>query len=430
MLSGDSARGIEHATAGLATVDERRDPERAGLLLEHRGRLRHRLDTTDVTDWERAVELLPPGSSQRGRLLGVLAMGLLPEVDRARAPFQEALAIGRATGDATVTVRGLLSVGSMTGDFGMLTEARALAERLDSSDLLMTVPMYEAMLHTRARDHHRTVEVAGDGIRLARRYGLGRSRGAELARYAGSGLILAGRWDEATAVLEEGLRADAPPQSRRALRTLVGQLSLLRGDLAAAAEATAATESSGSGSLFPRHQLLCLLAVAQGDPERADLLLDRALTDPALTRIHSCDARPVLVADALVQRSRLSARAGRELRERVTARQAQLAAVDAALGVDGVLDRAWRTMLRALIEDDGWDHAVDSWRRLRQPYELALCLFHGAHTLLAAGDWPRATGPARRPASGRPPGWPKSCAPHRSPGRSRGSYGHGLPRTG
>jgi DNA-binding CsgD family transcriptional regulator len=279
----------------------------------------------------------------------------------------------------------------MTGDFAMLTEARALAERLDSSDLLMTVPMYEAMLHTRAGDHHRAVEVAGDGIRLARRYGLGRSRGAELARYAGSGLILAGRWDEATAVLEESLRADAPPQSRRGLRTLVGYLSLLRGDLAAAAEAAAATERSDSGSLFSRHQLLCLLAVAQGDPERADLLLDRALTDPVLTRIYSSEARPVLVAGALVQRARLSSRTGGELRERVAARQAQLAAADAALGVDGVLDRAWRTMLRALIEDDGWDHAVDSWRRLRQPYELALCLFHGAHAMSAAGDRPGAT---------------------------------------
>lgn len=397
MLSGDYARGIEHATAGLAAVDERREPERAALLLEHRGRLRHRLDTTGVSDWEHALDLLPAGSSQRGRLLGVLAMGLLPEVDRAHAPFQEALAIGRATGDATVTIRGLLGVGSMTGDFGMLTEARALAERLDSSDLLMTVPMYEAVLHTRAGDHQRTVEVAGDGVRLARRYGLGRSRGAELARYAGSGLILAGRWDEATAVLEEGLRAGAPPQSRRGLRTLVGHLSLLRGDLAAAAEAAAA-ENSDSGNLFARHQLLCLLAVAQGDPERADLLLDRALTDPALTRIYSSDARPVLVAGALVQQARLSARADRELRERVAARQAQLAAADAALGVDGVLDRAWRTMLRALIENDGWDHAVDSWRRLRQPYELALCLFHSAHTLLAAGDRPGATARLREAA--------------------------------
>lgn len=398
MLSGDYARGVEYATAGLAAVDERREPERAALLLEHRGRLRHRLDTTGSSDWEHALELLPPGSPQRGRLLGVLAMGVLPDVDRARESFEEALAIGRATGDATVTVRGLLGVGSMTNDLGMLTEARALAERLDSNDLLLTVPMYEAMLHTRAGDHQRTIEVAGDGIRLARRYGLARSRGAELARYAGSGLILAGRWDEATAVLEESLQADAPPQSRRGLRALVGYLSLLRGDLTTAAEAAAAMDHPDATSLFFRHRLLCLLAVAQGDPERADLLLDRALTDPALTRIHSSEARPVLVAGALVQRARLSTRADTELRQRVAARQAQLAAADTEFGVDGPLDRAWQTMLRALVEDDGWDHAVTSWRQLRQPYELALCLFHSARTLLTAGDRPGATARLREAA--------------------------------
>lgn len=390
MLSGDYARGIDHAGAGLAAVDERCEPERAALLLEHRGRLQHRLDATGVSDWERGLDLLAPGSLQRGRLLGVLAMGLLPETDRARASFEEALAIGRATGDATVTIRGLLGVGSMTGDLRALAEARALAERLDSSDLLMTVPMYEATLHTKAGEHPRAIEVALDGIRLATRYGLGRSRGAELARYAGHGLILTGRWDEADTVLQEGLGADAPPQSRRGLRTLAGYLSLLRGDLTAAAESAAAVADSDRGSLFARHQLLCLLAVAQGDSERADLLLERALTDPVLPRIHSSDARPVLVAGALVQRARLSPRAGRNLRERVMARQAQLAAADAALGVDGTLDGAWQGMLRALLDDEGWDHAVARWRELRQPYELALCLFHGARVALAAGDRPGA----------------------------------------
>ncbi|MEV4399318.1 hypothetical protein [Nonomuraea sp. NPDC049607] len=155
MLSGEYARGIDHATAGLAAVDERREPERAAHLLELRGRLSHRLNATGVSDWERALDLLAaaPGGVQRGRLLGVLA------------------------------------------------EARTLAERLDSPDLLMTVPMYEATLHTKAGDQHRAVEAAGDGIRHARRYGLGRSRGAELARHAVHGLILAGRWDEASALL-------------------------------------------------------------------------------------------------------------------------------------------------------------------------------------------------------------------------------------
>ncbi len=400
MLSGDYARGVDHATAGLAAVDERREPERAAQLLEHRGRLRHRLNATGVSDWERALELLPatPDSVQRGRLLGVLAMGLLPEVDRARELFEEALAIGRRTGDATVTVRGLLGVGSMTRDLGMLAQARALAERLDSQDLLMTVPMYEATLLTKAGDQHRAIDAARDGIRQARRYGLGRSRGAELARYAVRSLILAGEWDEAAVVLRESLQEDPPPLSRQALRVLDGYLSLLRGDVTAAADAVAAVEHADSGSLFFRHQLLCLLAVAQGDPERADLLLGRALADPALTRIYSSDARPVLVAGALTQRARLAHRTGERVRQRVAERQAELAAADATLGVDGPFDRAWQIMLHALIEDDGWDRAAAAWRELRQPYELALSLFHGARAALAAGDRPGGTARLREAA--------------------------------
>ncbi|MEV0589078.1 AAA family ATPase [Nonomuraea sp. NPDC050310] len=393
MLSGDYARGIDYATTGLSAIDERHEPERTAQLLELRGRLRHRLNVNGVADWERALELLPadPGGIQRGRLLGVLAMGLLPEVGKAREAFEEALAVGRRTGDPTVTIRGLLGVGSMTGDLGLLAQARTLAERLDSHDLLMTVPMYEATMHTRAGDQERAIDAALDGMRHARRYGLGRSRGAELARYAGHALILAGRWDEAATVLRESIAENPPPLSRQILLVLDGYLSLLRGDVAAAADAAAAVEHADSGSLFPRHQLLCLLAVARGDPEQADRRLERALADPELTRVYSSDARPVLVAGALAQRARLDHGAGDDVRGRVAERQAELAAADAKLGVDGPLDRAWQIMLHALIEDTGWDETAAAWRELRQPYELALSLYHGARAALAAGDKPGAT---------------------------------------
>ncbi|MFG1694617.1 ATP-binding protein [Nonomuraea sp. NPDC049309] len=399
MLSGEYARGVDLAAEGLAEVDEHREPERAALLLEHRGRLRHRLSMTGVADWERALELLPAGDGlQRGRLLGVLAMGLLPEVDRARGPFEEALRIGRRTGDPLVTVRGLLGVGFMRRDPGMLEEARTLAARLDGHDLLMTVPMYEAMLHTVAGDHRRAVAAAREGLRHARRYGLGRSRGAELAHYAGRGLIWAGQWDEAAELLRDSLQEDPPPLSRQSLLIHSGRLALLRGDLAAAAEAASAVEHAGSGSPYARHGLLCLVAAAQGAFERADLLVERALADPDLTRVYSSDARPVLVAGALVQRARLAHGTGEALRRRVAARQDELAAADARLGVDGRLDRAWQVTLHALLEDGGYDRAAEAWRELRQPYELALCLYHGARVALAAGDREGATARLREAA--------------------------------
>ncbi|MEV0324386.1 AAA family ATPase [Streptomyces sp. NPDC050658] len=389
MLSGDYRQGIDHATEGLAALDEREAPERAALLLEHRGRLRHRLDATGITDFEHALRLLPddPGHVQRGRLLGVLAMGLLPNAAAARPAFDEALRIGRHTGDATVTVRGLLGTGARTGDLTALAEARRLAERLDSHDLLLTVPMYEATVLTRAGEHHRSTAAAMDGLRRARRFGLGLSRGADLACYAAHSLILTGRWDEAAALLDEALAQDPPPAARQELRSLVGRLALLRGDTAAAA--TVAAEPSDAlrnTGLFHHYQWLCLLAVDQGDPERADHLLGRALTDPGLTRIHSGDARSVLVTGALVQRARLARSDDDTTAHRIAARRAELAAADGEFTEDGRLDRAWRGYLHALLDDDGWDRAVSTWRELSQPYTLAQCLLHAGQSAIAMGE--------------------------------------------
>ena len=389
MLSGHYRDGIDHATAGLAALDEQDAPERAALLLEHRGRLRHRLDGTGIADFEHALRLLPDdlGNVQRGRVLGVLAMGLLPNADPARGAFDEALRIGRHTGDATVTVRGLLGSGVRTGDLTALTEARRLAERLDSHDLLLTVPMYEATVHTRAGEHHRSIEAAMDGVRRARRAGLGLSRGADLACYAAHSLMLTGRWNEASALLDEALAEHPPPAARQELRSVVGHLALLRGDIETAE--TVASEPSGAlrnAGLFHHYQWLCLLAVAQGDPEGADRMLGRALADPGLAQVHSSEARAVLVTGALVQGARLRQGGNGRAAHRIAARKAELAALDEGFGEHGRFDRAWRGYLHALLDDVGWEQAVSGWRELRQPYQLAQCLLHAGQTSIATGD--------------------------------------------
>ncbi|NEB77011.1 hypothetical protein G3I40_17555, partial [Streptomyces sp. SID14478] len=233
-------------------------------------------DGSGADDWEHALRLLPKGPAQvqRGRVLGVLAMGLLPDAAAARASFDEALRIGRRTGDPTVTIRGLFGTGARNRDLDAMAEARRLAEQLDSQDLLLTVPMYESTAHTRNGAHRRGVEAAREGMRLARRFGLGLSRGADLSCYAVRGLILTGRWDEAVALVSETLAEGPPPSARQDLHALGGQLALLRGDLAAAAVAAAGPADALRGpGLFDRRRWVCLLALAQGDPERADRLL-------------------------------------------------------------------------------------------------------------------------------------------------------------
>ncbi|BCJ33906.1 hypothetical protein Athai_14090 [Actinocatenispora thailandica] len=195
ILTGDYARGIELATAGLAAVDERADAGRAALLLEHRGRLSIRLHGTGIGDFERALALLPDDPDKRaaGPAAGHDGDGSAGGDRHDPRGVRRGAGCGRRTGDPTVTVRGLLGVGARRRDLDLLAEAGTLAERLDTPDLLLTVPMYEAATRTRLGDHAGAVAAARDGIRRARRLGLARSRGAEIAWHAARGLILTGR---------------------------------------------------------------------------------------------------------------------------------------------------------------------------------------------------------------------------------------------
>ncbi|WP_447034743.1 ATP-binding protein [Streptomyces sp. DSM 118878] len=386
MFSGDYERGVEHATAGLALLDERRAPERVALLLEHRGRLLHRLNSVGTADFQRALRLLPddPDHIQRGRVLGILAMGLLPGSATARRAFDEALRIGRRTGDATVTVRGLLGRGARHRDLDALVEASTLAERLEGHDLLLTVPMYEATLHTRNGEHRRAIDTALTAAGRAHRFGLGLSRGADLTCYAVRALILTGEWERATALLAEASAQSLPPVQDQFLRSLTGQLALLRGDVPAAEAAlTGTTDAPHDASMYHQYRWRPLLALAQGDPERADRLLGQALADPGLAELHGIDSLPVLITGALVQRARGSAYG-----PAVTARRGELSAKDATYGVgaDGVYDRALRTYLHALLDDTGWERAIAAWRELGQPYELAQSLLYGGRAALSDGD--------------------------------------------
>lgn len=393
MFSGDYERGVEHATAGLALLDERRAPERVALLLEHRGRLLHRLNSIGTPDFERALRLLPddPDHTQRGRVLGILAMGLLPGSATGQRAFDEALRVGRRTGDATVTVRGLLGRGARHRDLDALVEASALAERLEGHDLLLTVPMYEATLHTRNGEHRRAIDTALAAAGRAHRFGLGLSRGADLACYAVRALILTGEWERATALLDEALTQSLPPVQDQVLRSMAGQLALMRGDLRAAEAALAETaDAPHDVSMYHQYRWRPLLALAQGDPERADRLLGRALADPGLAELHGVDSLPVLITGALVQRARGGAHgpAVNTRRAAVNARCAELAAKgsDVGVGGDGSYDKALRMNLHALLDDTGWDGVTATWRELGQPYELAQSLLYGGQAALLAGD--------------------------------------------
>ncbi|ADD44983.1 helix-turn-helix transcriptional regulator [Stackebrandtia nassauensis] len=374
MLSGEYARGVDFATEALAIVDEDREPGRAAVLLEHRGRLRDRTDATGIDDLRRAHELLAsePDDNARGRLLGLMAMATYRgDADTALELARDALRIGRETGDPTVTVRGLLVVGGVTSNLDMLTEALSITEELRDHDLEITVLMYLAMHHARQGDHGESARAARGGVDRAQRLGLARSRGTHLAGHLAKALLLSGHWDEAASVVDSALAEGPPPMSRDILRAVAGHLAVLRGDTDTAAELAVDLESGDERlgtHLLHRHVFLCLAALSEGDIDRAEEFLSRALSNPALRRVAPVEVRPVLAVGARIRHARLAA--GEQPRHDV-------AELNAELPVHGRLDKAWHDTIAAMTTGgtaQAWADVVAAWRALDQPYELALSL--------------------------------------------------------
>ncbi|MGH8875913.1 MAG: helix-turn-helix transcriptional regulator [Stackebrandtia sp.] len=422
MLSGDYARGVGFATAALSLVDDHREPARAAALLEYRGRLRDRTDANGIDDLRRAYELLEsesdtaghasepaavdrgrspdrtggngnaglesgsdagvggwPGFGRsaantvdRGRLLGLMAMTTLRGDTAAAHEFAEAaLRIGRETGDRTVTVRGLLGVGAVTSKLDMLEEALSITEDLRNHDLEITALMYLSIHHARQGNQAESARAAREGTARAQRLGLIRSRGTHLAGHLAKALLASGHWDEAASVVDSALAEGPPPMSRYILRAITGHLAVLRGDTDTA---TAMAENPDDDDerlgthFFHRHTFLCLAALYEGDVDRAEELLSRAMSNPALRLVASVEVRPLLATGARIRHARLAA--GAQPRH-------DIADLNGSLPVRGPLDQAWHDTVDAMTTNNtpqAWKDVITAWRQLGQPYELALSL--------------------------------------------------------
>ncbi len=404
--SGDAERGLALASAALDEIDASREPERAAHALFTRSWLRSRIDAGGEDDLEAALRLLPsdPPSVTRGRILAGLAGHFLTQANphRARGPAEEALEVARRTGDVDLTAWALMDLGFVIGLEGdlesgleMLSEAREAARRDANDYVLLTAMLWEAALFGMSGDHERQLAVARDGLAVARAVGLHRNRGTILASNVASALFESGRWQEARDVLDDALAADPPPVYRATLTILLGELALAEGHVAAAVDAVAAVEALVPRGtwvdrfLHHRYALQCRLAVAQGEPERADQILDRALAENPF-ELHELYAWSILMAGAEVQRARM-ARVVRdpETKRRIVRRQGEVRALCDKATVTWPWGAACRaTFLAELSDGDlaAWDEAATAWRDLRTPYQLAQSLLGGAEAALAGGD--------------------------------------------
>jgi len=424
--AGELDQGIGLADAALREVDVGAEPVRAALLLETRGRLKYQRGWQDFAgDLRAAVRLVPadPPSSARARVLEALSHYTLRvhagwDDPAMRDMAEEAIVTARRAGDLTIEATALVSLacaepiaGNEERIRGLLARAREVASQVEAHRPLLQATVTESDTLEGMGLHAESAAAAGAGLAAARDYGLARTSGAVLSANLAESLASMGRWDEAAAVIEQALQLAPPQLSRANLRRLSGEITLARGNLAAAAEAVASIRALLDGTRYhdqyhlPAARLETELRLAEGDP-RAALAVSGDAVDRFDLLPSAKYAWPLLVSGA--RACTAAAVNGRE-----DALIAQAAAVLDRLRVDankltvgGLLQHAHQLTFaaeagraqRAIASGPGgrlspaeeigaaWDRAAQAWESVGQPYALALALLRSAEAVVAAGD--------------------------------------------
>jgi DNA-binding CsgD family transcriptional regulator len=432
--SGDEdERGLAFASAALKEVDKAAEPVRAALLLTTRAMMSKHVGSADAeADLREALSLVPAGldDSARAKVLVTTARyQASSQADDARAAVQEALALARATGDAETQVDALCDLATMTSHLGdgtvaleMFEQARALAEEARAYSPMLCVVINESHVLEGRGEHERAAALARQGVASAREYGLARTSGTFLAINVGEPLVSLGRWDEAVEVVEHALALSPPQLNRLALRLVLADIAVRRGELdRARAMETAARTALGRARYAGAHDGQYRIPLAQID---AEVLLAEGMPGDALAAILAAADRIDLVRDPryawplLIAGARICAAAsaapGRDgtLAERPADVLQRLRAVAATMEAIGPVQQAGRLTFAALAgaasrgraglgaallagpatpaqaaEDlVQWDEVAAAWDGVRQPYPQACALVRAAEAAMMAGD--------------------------------------------
>jgi ATP/maltotriose-dependent transcriptional regulator MalT len=437
-LAGEDDRGIALAQAALREIDTAAEPVRAALLLEARGRLKHRLGWADYAqDLCEAVRLVPPDppSPARARVLEALAHHTLhvhggwdnPEL---RAAAEEAVVTARRAGDAATEAAALVTIacaepigGSVEPIRALLAQARAIASRAKAFQPLLGAAITESDMLEGAGLHELAAAAAREGLTTAREHGLARTFGAVLASNLAEPLLSMGRWDEAGEVIEGALRLFAPRVSRTSQWRLAGDIALARGDLAAAAQSVTSIRSVLDDTRYhdqyhlPLVRLETEVRLAQGRPAEALPAVEDAL-DRFDLRHSPRYTWPLLVAGAQACAATATARDG-ALIAKAAAILGRLSTEASKLAAEGLAQRAHRLTFAAEAEradralagaepsqlprsgdlSTAWDEAAQAWEAAGQPCPLAVALLRSAEAALSAGDRDGGTTRLRRTAA-------------------------------
>jgi DNA-binding CsgD family transcriptional regulator/tetratricopeptide (TPR) repeat protein len=311
-LCGEYPRATELMREAIGLIDVGREPALAGMLHGRLGSLLWVQGEGEVSlaEHREAVRLVPerPPTAERAGVLGAYGGALLGlgRFAESRTVCEAAIECAVAAGARSEESRArnmlgsdLVALGEIEPGLAELERSRELAEEAGPPELLIVVHHNLALSLAQAGRLGEALAEARAGREAARRSGLERRFGMNLAALEADIDVRIGRWDEALAVGRAGLALDPSGRGTIYLETVLGRLAALRGDAAEAEDRFAAADELASREI-DRDLAAYLargraeLALSGGRPAEARQSVEAGLAHVAETS--DTNSRPPLVA--------------------------------------------------------------------------------------------------------------------------------------
>ncbi|MFC1405348.1 MULTISPECIES: AAA family ATPase [Streptacidiphilus] len=405
MYSGEHDRGLRFIKKALRIVDETEDPQRAAWFLMQRGRaVRYRSGGTAREDIDRALALVGEGppTAVLADLLNRLAVeGTLDDARREDLETaRRAVEVARAVGARTTELHARLTLGSLHRIFDDHEQADAafadlIEDAAATGDMELQSRVYINLSHHYEAEGRsaRAAEAARAGLELIRLNGMAAYSGTIMLGNLAEALLSLGRLDEAGRLLAEEPFGSGREAHRDFLERLRGDLALMRGDTAHAAEqleAARALEADWQPQKYlPTALLAVRIACRQGrfGDARSEL---SAVLDKGLDRGYERHAYPLLFHAAAAEAD------GYELPGSAQGRPETLQRIRAAaagLSRQHPLAAPWGSMLaaelaRAERSDTAtmWLAAAEAVAGLESRGARAMALYRAAERLAVEGQ--------------------------------------------
>ncbi|WP_067271985.1 helix-turn-helix transcriptional regulator [Streptomyces jeddahensis] len=404
-LCGERERALKITKRALRLLEEERDPLRSAWFWVQRSSLVRNQGRGDgwkeLATAQDLVRGLPPSEVHADVLANVAGWSMLHEPGPdALTAAERAVEYARMVGAREIEMTARLTRGGLMVDAGDveagLAEMYAVKERV----MELGVPAVIGRCHVNLPSHlegvgrsREAVDILKEGVEICRKLGVLDSEAWVWSNLSES-LYALGRWDEAADAATRAQRTGQSSKSRAMGATRFAYLALARGRFAEAAHHLAAAHDHyGTHDPMPQQSLplsRIIIGVAAGEGRILDARaeLDRVLAAgfPLGTQRYGW---PLLLAAATTEadaRGLPVAEAGRaEVLDRI-----RTAARSLATGVPvwSAYDQWVRAELRRAEGRNAielWAEAVEAFRPLERPYDLARVRYRLAEALLACG---------------------------------------------